>query len=166
MDFSIKVDYNPGLAPRTEEAIQRGVALGVERVAVLGANKVIENTPTASGTLAGAIQASPIERTGQVMRASIFAAPPADIYAAPVETGAVPHFPPPQALLLWVMKRFQPESDKQALSIAWAVAKNIAKRGTQGARMFEKGYEAILADAGDIIEAAIAAELAAGGVTA
>lgn len=165
MEFNVHVDYNPGLAPNVVGAIERGVAVGAEKLAALGANEVQEHTPVASGTLVGAIQSS-FEQDGGGVKATIFAGPPADVYSAPVETGAVPHMPPPQALLLWVMKRFQPESDKQALSIAWAVAKTIAKRGTQGAHMFQQAYEDILEQAGDVIEAAIAAELQAAGVSA
>lgn len=163
MEATISVSYNPQMMPNVKEAIARGVMLGVERAAAVAATKVQENTPVARGILVSHIQ-SDLQTQGGGVRASIFAAAPADTYAAPVETGAVPHFPPPEALLLWVMKRFHPESDKQALSIAWAVARNIAKRGTSGAHMFQKGYEAVLAEAGDIIETAIAEELQLAGV--
>jgi hypothetical protein len=168
MEALITVTRNPNLMPNIEAAIARGVALGVEKVAVVGVTKVQEKTPVASGILVAAEQSltrdlgAALPGMGGIgIQATIFAGPPADVYAAPVETGAVPHFPPPAALLLWVMKRFQPETDKEALSIAWAVAKNIAKRGTKGAHMFQQGYEELLALAPDIIEAEIARELEA-----
>jgi hypothetical protein len=63
----------------------------------------------------------------------------ADKYAAPVETGAVPHMPPVDALLPWVQKKSSPDNDKQALSMAFAVAKSIAKKGTRGQEMFSRG---------------------------
>jgi hypothetical protein len=62
----------------------------------------------------------------------------ADKYAAPVETGAVPHMPPPDALIPWVMKKFDIEDGKDALSAAFAVAMSIRKKGTQGHEMFSR----------------------------
>jgi hypothetical protein len=168
METIISVTHNPDMMPGVQQAIERGVLLGVEKLAVVGLTKVQAKTPVAYGILVGAEEtttsnfgASLPGMGGIGIKATIFAGPPADVYAAPVETGAVPHFPPPQALLLWVMKRFQPENDKEAISIAWAVAKTIAKRGTSGAHMFEQGYEEVLAQAGAIVESEIARELEA-----
>ncbi len=65
-------------------------------------------------------------------------APPADVYAAPVEFGSRPHFPPPEALYAWVKKRFGLEKETEIKSAAWAVARKISGRTTPGHHMFER----------------------------
>jgi hypothetical protein len=123
------------------EVISSAVAVGIENgLAVIGARGeqlVKENITNpfdgrppavATGNLANSIQFKPF-REVNMYRVVVFAAPPADVYADPVETGSRPHFPPPEALLLWVKKKFTGVDEKQALSIAFAVARKIAKRG-------------------------------------
>jgi len=55
---------------------------------------------------------------------NVFAVP----YGKYMEEGTRPHFPPIQALQWWAKRKFQLK-DKEALAVAWAVAKAIAKRG-------------------------------------
>jgi hypothetical protein len=87
----------------------------------------------------------------------------ADIYAAPVETGARPHMPPIAALIPWVMRKMGASDEKTATSIAWAVAKSIAKKGTQGHEMFERAQIDLEPLAVPALERAISARLMAGG---
>jgi hypothetical protein len=78
----------------------------------------------------------------------MFAGPPADVYALPVETGTSRTCRRP-ALIPWVMRRFNPSMRRKRLSIAFAIAKNIKKRGTQGQHMFaENGRGTRREDAG------------------
>lgn len=87
----------------------------------------------------------------------------ADRYAAPVETGARPHLPPVAALIPWVMRKLGAADEKQATSIAWAVAKSIEKKGTRGHEMFERAQIDLEPMAAPTIERAIAARLMAAG---
>lgn len=93
----------------------------------------------AYGTLAGAIfgEAHPAPLYG----GTVAVHPPADVYAAPVETGTRPHFPPVNALLLWVKKKFGVK-DEEAKGVAFAIARKIAARGTKGHHAFERGIQA------------------------
>jgi hypothetical protein len=102
---------------------------------------------------------------------TVFAGAPADQYAGYVESGTGPHFPPPSALLLWVKKKFSPATEKQALSIAFAVARKISKRGTSSFGMFNRAFARLegelqgifLAEIAKAIEAAGAAPAGSGG---
>ena len=67
--------------------------------------------------------------------------PAAITYGKPLEYGSRPHFPPPKALELWV-KRVLRVPDEQVKGVAFLVARKISQRGTEGAHMFEKGWEA------------------------
>jgi len=97
-------------------------------------------------------------------RATIFAGAPADQYAGYVEAGTGPHFPPPSALLLWVQKKFSPSSEKQALSIAFAIARKIARRGTSAFGMFARAFNVLQGELGGIFQAQIAKAMEAAGL--
>ncbi len=83
-------------------------------------------------------------------------------YAIPVELGSKPHFPPVESLIDWVrVKLGVPE--KEARSVAFLVARKIARTGTEGAFMFtntfrrlEPAVQAIFARARDRIVARLA----------
>lgn len=62
------------------------------------------------------------------------------LYAEPVEYGTVPHFPPLDAIQFWVEGKLH-LSGKEAKSVAYAIARKIADVGTEGAHMFEYGWE-------------------------
>ncbi len=62
-------------------------------------------------------------------------------YAVPVELGTKPHFPPVAPIKDWVIAKLGVAADK-AEGIAWAVAKKIASKGTEGAEMFTTGLNA------------------------
>lgn len=163
MSFEIHITGLDQVTKEIEAAVETGLWNGVEKLALMGVGLVQSLSPVASGILANS-ETFKMEGGAEMMvKATIFAGPPADVYAAPVETGAAPHFPPPSALLLWVKRRFNPSSEKEALSIAFAVAKNIAKRGTPGHYMFEKTYAQLEGDAQGVIELSIAEAIALAG---
>lgn len=62
-------------------------------------------------------------------------------YAAPVEFGTRPHKPPIAPLRLWV-KKILGLSDKKADAAAEAIAWKIFHRGTKGAAMFQRAFDA------------------------
>lgn len=63
-------------------------------------------------------------------------------YAEPVDAGTKPHFPPVAALIPWVEKFITLEHGETAESVAFLIARAIARRGTPAVRMFERGLEA------------------------
>jgi hypothetical protein len=155
-----------GLAEAAGElrvAILAGVAVGLEKVGLEAVPLVQEHTPVgATGNLFGGVFPE-FHQDGPVMHEVIGVHPPADVYAGPVETGTRPHFPPPSALLLWVQKKLHIEDEKKALSVAFAISRTIAKRGTQGAHMFDQALAQLQLMAPGIMERAIAEALEAAG---
>lgn len=166
-----------GLNKATEQiktAVFAGARDGLARSALRGEELVrgfIEHPPfgrpiIATGILHSSIASEFSDQAGLGGRAVIFAQPPGGDYAAYVEAGTGPHFPPPRALLLWVKKKFPAEAttEKKALSIAWAVAKTIAKRGTLGRGMFNFAFRQLVTELQDIFERKIAESLERAGV--
>jgi hypothetical protein len=153
-------------------AVFSGARQGLEAAAKRGEFLVQENMlhpasgrpVVATGVLLGSIASEVREGPGTIGHAVVFAQPPGGDYAGFVEAGTRPHFPPPSALLLWVKKRFGVANEKQALSIAFAVARGIAKRGTQARRMFENAFTALEGQLGGIFEAAISRAIEAAGL--
>jgi hypothetical protein len=153
MSWGAKIQGIENQAPEIQAAVREGVQTGMEALGIKGAEMVQQNIGTpyegkpaavAFGNLMSAIT-SHFQWVGDAAHEIIGVSPQlgADKYAAPVETGARAHMPPPGSLVLWVQKKFDVEDEKQALSIAFAVAKNIAKRGTQGHQMFSRALAEI-----------------------
>jgi hypothetical protein len=62
-------------------------------------------------------------------------------YAEPVELGTKPHFPPIGPIEHWVERKLGIEGS-DARAVAFLIARAISRRGTKGAGMLEKGFEA------------------------
>jgi len=60
-------------------------------------------------------------------------------YAVPVELGTKPHFPPLAPLRDWAEKKLG-VSKSQSRSVAFAIARKIAAKGTQPQKPFETGF--------------------------
>jgi len=76
-------------------------------------------------------------------------------YVEAVEIGTRPHWPPIEPLVDWVKVKFGlPEKD--ARSMAHAVAWKISRVGTEGKFMFRRGLEKQQAEVQRIFEAAVA----------
>lgn len=149
------------------EAIHAGVLRSLNVAGARGQQLVVQNITSpflgrppavAFGILANSIAFDMVERT-DISRVEIKALPPADVYADPVETGTMPHFPPPSALVPWVKKKFNVSNEKQALSIAFAIARKIKARGTSAFGMFARAFNTLQAELKGIFESGIATEL-------
>ncbi len=148
MSWGVQIGGVENLAPEMQGALQEGVQAGLEALGLKGEEMVQKNITTpynglpaavCFGNLAGSIVSTYVRNPGQA--GVIIGVGPtlgANTYAAPVETGARPHMPPASALLPWVQKKFGIDDEKSALSMAFAVAKSIAKKGTQGHQMFSR----------------------------
>jgi hypothetical protein len=163
------------LEPEMLAAFYEGVQAGLEALGIKGAEMVQEFIVTpyqglppavAFGNLAASIVATFVREAS--MCTEIIGVSPAvgaDVYAAPVETGSRPHMPPASALLPWIQKKFGIEDEKQALSMAFAIAKAMKKRGTRGHEMFSRTLVGLEPLAPEVLEQAIAAAFAAHGFT-
>ena len=80
------------------------------------------------------------ERTSPIFGGVVEVNPPADVYAGYVETGTSPHFPPIEPLMLWAKRKFAVD-EKEAKSIAFAIARKISVSGTKGHFMFQRAVE-------------------------
>ncbi len=63
-------------------------------------------------------------------------------HATPVELGTRPHFPPIAPLMDWVQAKLDINNEKEARHVAFLIARKIAAKGTEGARMFGDSLEA------------------------
>lgn len=153
------------IAPEMLTTFQEGVQGGLEKIAVQGEKMVKDNISTpyneqpaavAFGNLLGSV-ASSFFRSAEQMGLIIGVSPTlgADKYAAPVETGSRPHFPPYMELVPWVMKKFGVEG-KEAISTAFLVARSIAKKGTAGHQMYSRALVELEPVAGPILESELA----------
>jgi len=126
------------------EITLKHVARAIDESLLLAQREIAERTPTGAH---------------QLLRKSILAAEAVDFakpvpggvmgvvgtsinYAVPVELGTRPHFPPLAPLEDWAVAKLGVERT-QAKSVAWAIAKKIAKTGTTGAFMFRDGFAAV-----------------------
>jgi len=171
MTWSAKITGADQVAPELQAAVKAGTMAGMEVIGIQG-QRLVQNFIAApydgqppavfSGNLLASIVPHVFEEQSLV-RLVIGAGNVngADLYAAPVETGARPHMPPSEALVLWVHKKLGIEDEKQALSVAFAIAKTIAKRGSRGHEMFSRALVELEPLAGPILEHHIALSMQA-----
>ncbi len=62
------------------------------------------------------------------------------VHGEPVEKGTKPHFPPTGPIQFWVERKLG-IGGSEAASVAFLIARAISRRGTKGAKMFERGFE-------------------------
>jgi hypothetical protein len=175
MAWGAKITGVENLAPEMTAAYELGVRAGLEAIGIKGAEMVQEFIATPYGALPPAVAfgnlaasiVSSFVREATMCREIIGVSPAvgADVYAAPVETGARPHMPPASALVPWVQKKFGIDDEKKALSLAFAIATSMKKKGTQGHEMFSRTLTALEPLAPEILEHYIAAAFAEHGFT-
>lgn len=175
MTWTAKITGTEGMEGEMLAAIQDGTQTGLEALGVKGSEMVQENITTpyngkpaavCFGNLAGSIVSTYLRNPEQMgVIIGVGTSLGADVYAAPVETGARPHMPPASELLPWVQKKFGIDDEKQALSMAFAIAFTIRKKGTQGQQMFSRALTEIEPLCAPALEAGIARAFAAHGFT-
>jgi hypothetical protein len=100
--------------------------------------EVQERTPTNQGTLRKSIIGNVREVRGFGVEGVV--GTPLN-YAVAVELGTQPHMPPVWPLILWAQQKLGVRGD-EAVSAAYAVARKIAREGTEGQFMFRDTFEA------------------------
>lgn len=99
--------------------------------------EVQEGTPVgATSLLRNSIIAQAPERDGERITGEVTTGLS---YAAPVEIGTRPHFPPIAPLQDWAVAKLG-VSAEESRGVAFAIARKIAREGTQGAKMFERAF--------------------------
>lgn len=63
------------------------------------------------------------------------------LYAIPVELGTRPHFPPVQPLAEWAEAKLGVPRD-ESREVGFLIARKISRKGTKGAFMFTRAFEA------------------------
>jgi hypothetical protein len=173
--FGAQIRGTEGMEGELLAAVEEGTQAGLEALGIKGAEMVQANIATpyngkpaavCFGILAGSV-VSNFTREAGMFKEIVGIAPVlgADRYAAPVETGARPHMPPASELLPWVQKKFGIADEKQALSMAFAIAITIRKKGTQGHQMFSRALTEIEPLCAPALEAHIARACLAHGFT-
>lgn len=117
-----------------DRIVAEEVRSAVEAATLTFAAEVIPRTPVgATAVLRGGVQTevvgSGVDVVGRVFN-------PVS-YAAPVETGSRPHFPPVGPLRLWVQRKLG-VSEAESRSVAFLVARAISRRGTKAREMFKQ----------------------------
>lgn len=107
---------------------------------VLGA--VLPLTPVDQGILRGGFQTEVLgAAAGGAILGRVYNPV---IYAPAQEGGAKPHFPPVAALEGWVRRKLQ-VSEKEVRSVAFLVARAIARRGLPAREFARRGLESVRA---------------------
>jgi len=162
-EFTFKIT---GLAEATGElkaAMLLACARGLGKIGQRGKEIFRQYAPVgATGALKQGIVAE-FHQDVDAMHETLTEIPPADAYAAYVETGTRPHFPPSKALVPWVKTKLGVTNDKEAKCVAFLVARMISERGTPTAHMFDKTLEQLGREAPAILEAEVAQATASAG---
>lgn len=117
-----------------DEEINRFVIAATARLQ----GEVQERTPTTHGTLRASIIGDVRRLPGLGVEGVVGTSL---AYAAAVEDGSKPHMPPVEPLVGWVRQKLGVRG-REAVSAAWAVARKIARVGTEGHFMFARAFEA------------------------
>jgi len=103
-------------------------------------------TNTLKGSITHALRGTPVDLSGKVFT-------PIN-YAMSVELGTKPHFPPIDPLTDWVKAKFDIQG-AEARSVAFLIARKIAKKGTKGAHTFTNTLSAQSSQVLRILESAV-----------
>ena len=121
-----------------DDIIQTDLLAAMHEALIYLEREVKERTPIgATGILRGSVFS---EIRGQPVNLHGIVASPQQ-YAAPVEHGTQPHWPPQGPIRLWVRRKLGIEGDN-VNGVAFLVARKIASKGTDGAHMFEEAFKA------------------------
>lgn len=161
----LHIDGLAGLAAAWEAApalAERQMTAAVTEASFFLWREVVERTPTSgAGSLRQSMHPLDVEVGPEAVSGGVGSSQP---YAIPVELGTRPHMPPVAPIAEWVGRKLGIKGPQQQ-AVAWAIARKIAMRGTEGAFMFRRAAEENADAVLRIFEAhaaALAAELAGG----
>lgn len=122
------------VSPALEAAMTEALML-LERAVKI--RTPIGATETARGSIASEQRWGSAPGRGVPLLRGIVGSPQAHV--AVLERGRKPgaKMPPPDALELWVRRKLKIQDVKEARSVAFVIARSIARKGTEAVRMFE-----------------------------
>lgn len=142
----IKIDVKPlAMAASAFEAapvvVEEELTAAAWRSELLLERESKENAPVGIGG-GGGFKGSISAREPRVMGNSVLGQVGSPLnYAVPIEIGSKPHMPPVQPLADWAqMKLGIPPAE--ASGVGFAIARKIAKKGTEGSHAFERAFKA------------------------
>lgn len=137
LDTSTMRDYAAYLK-QAPQIVMEEIATSLQEALSLLEREIKDRMPTgATGLLRGSVTHQLIAQArGQEIAGKVFS--PLS-YAAPVELGTKPHFPPIAPLRDWVEKKLG-LSKSESRSVAFLIARKIAKKGTKPQKSFETGF--------------------------
>lgn len=137
LDTSVMREYATYLK-QAPQIVMEEIATSLQEALLLLEREIKDRLPTGvTGLLRGSITHKLIAQArGQEIAGKVFS--PLN-YAAPVELGTKPHFPPLAPLRDWVEKKLG-VSKSQSRSVAFLIARKIAAKGTKPQKHFETGF--------------------------
>lgn len=143
MKYSLDVTPGQGYAEflrRAPEITKAELGAGLDEIVSLYTREVKE--ATAIGVTGLLRQSITNERRddGDELAGRIFS--PLN-YAAAVELGTKPHFPPIEPLQDWVRKKLDVSDEDEVLLVAYKIRSRIGKRGTKAQNMFGRTLGAL-----------------------
>lgn len=132
------------------EAIKPGVMAGMELTVQAAEAEIVKYTPVDQGILRASVFGRVVDQWPRVQ--GVLGSPL--VYAAPVEAGSRPHWPPSAPIQAWVHRKFG-LSGKEMIRVAFLVARAISRRGTRGHHMFARGVALAERLAPRFLEAAV-----------
>jgi hypothetical protein len=123
---------------RAPKELQRGLRAGVTESSLYLQREAAERAPTSgAGLLRNSIGALPVREVAGMVTAGVGTSLS---YAAPVELGTRPHFPPIAPLEDWV-SRVLGKSGREGAGIARAIQRKIGKHGTKPRHFMKETLE-------------------------
>jgi hypothetical protein len=150
LDTSEAQSYAQALRAAPEIAMQE-LGASLEEAAMLYTREVKEATPVGvTGLLRGSVD-SVRDDAPYDPRIKVFS--PLN-YAAPVELGTRPHYPPLEPLQDWVRKRLV-VAEEEVEGVARAIQRKIGARGTQPRGMFGETFDRLQGQMAEIVLAGV-----------
>lgn len=136
MKYSLDVTPGQGYAEflrRAPEITKAELGAGLDEAAMLFTREVKEATPVGvTGLLRQSITNERRDDANE-LAARIFSPL---VYAAPVELGTKPHYPPLEPLQDWVRKKLDVTEEEDVIRVAQLIQWKIGRKGTTGRNMF------------------------------
>lgn len=137
IDFEGLKELQANLA-RNPAVVREELERAVTEADLLLAREVQDRMPVAGGTLRQSVFHE--EEIGDTGVTGLVASPL--VYAAPVEVGTKPHFPPLEPLIDWVKAKLHITGDKEARGVAFLIGRKISRVGTPAQRPFGLAFQA------------------------
>lgn len=132
------------------EVVKPGVIAGMQLTVQAAEAEIVKYTPVDQGILRGSVVGRVVDLWPRVQ--GVLGSPLT--YAAPVEFGSRPHWPPRAPIQAWVHRKIG-LAGKEMIRVAFLIARAISRRGTRGYHMFQRGLDLAVRLAPRFLEASV-----------